>query len=97
MPLPHRSRREVSRRTVAGAVAAVNTIGDGDAVFLYPMCLSHFRGCLLCGINEFDGTGRTDVAALMTFLTAVAMFVAHDGLHEMEQVGGSAQDVVRTF
>ena len=76
-----------SRRAVAGAVAAADTIGQHHTVFLDPYGVTGMLHGLLFQRDRLDGTGRTDLTAPRTFGPTVAAFKRHDGLHEVHQVG----------
>ena len=52
---------------------------------------------LLFSRNGLDGTSGADLAATRAFGTAIAALKRHHGLHEMHQVGGRTQHVVRAI
>ena len=81
---------------VVGAVVAVDPFCDYHAVVFEPNGMSHVDGGLFFFADGFDGTSGADLAASDAFRTAVADFERHGGLHEMAQVGGWPQHVVRT-
>lgn len=69
--------------TMAGAVVAVDALGRGQTVFAHPYGVADLRARLLGFVYLDDGAGRTHFGAAGTLGTAVAVFVAHFGLHEV--------------
>ena len=84
-----------SRRAVAFAVAAADAIGQHHAVFFHPDGVADMDACLFFSCDGFDGSSRTHLAASRTFRTTIAAFKRHDRLHEVHQVGGGTQNIVR--
>ena len=85
-----------SRRAVTGAVAAADAVGEHHAVLLDPYGMTDMDAGLLFPCDGLDGTGRADLAATRAFGATVAALKRHRGLHEVHQVSGGTQDVVRT-
>ena len=77
------------------AVAAADAVGQYHAVLLDPNGMSDMDVGLFLTGNGLDGTSRADLAATCAFGAAVAALKRHDGLHEVHQVGGRTQDIVR--
>lgn len=85
-----------TRGAVAGAVAAADAVGEHHAVFLNPYGMTHMDTGLFLTCDGLDGTGRADLAASRAFRATVAALKRHRGLHEVHQVGGRTQNIVRT-
>ena len=85
-----------SCRAMAGAVAAAHAVGEHYAIVFNPYGMTHMDAGLLFPCDGLDGTGRADLAATCAFRTTVAALKRHRGLHEVHQVSGWTQDVVRT-
>ena len=83
-------------RAVSGTVAARYAIGEHNTVFLDPHRMTSMDGSLFFSRNGLDGSRRADLTALCTFRAAIASFKRHHGLHEVLQIRGGAQDIVRT-
>ena len=84
-----------SDRAVAGAVAAGNAVAFDDAQAAVDRRRTDVEGRLLLRGEGLDGTGGADLGALDAFGAAVAAFITHLRLHEMRQVHGRTQHVVR--
>ena len=84
-----------SSRAMACAVATTDVIGQHNAILLDPHGMTYMDASLFLSGNGLDGTGMADLAAAGAFGTAVAALKRHRGLHEVHQVGGGTQDVVR--
>ena len=69
-------------RTVAGAVAALHTVGQWDAVLLDPYGMAYLRGGLDLRRNGLDGPSGAHGGAAVALWPTVAALVAHGGLHE---------------
>ena len=85
-----------TRRAVAGTVAAADAVGEHHAVFLNPYGMTHMDTGLFLTCDGLDGTGGADLAATRAFGATVAALKRHRGLHEVRQVGGRTQNIVRT-
>ena len=85
-----------TRGAVTGAVAAADAVGQHHAVLLDPHGMADMDGRFFLTGNGLDGTSRTDLAAPCAFGATVATLKRHRGLHEVHQVGGRTQDIVRT-
>ena len=88
--------RDGSRRAVAGAIATTDTIAKHNAILLDPHGMTNMDGGLFLTGDGLDGTGRADLAAPCAFGATVVALKRHRGLHEVHQVSGGTQDVVRT-
>ena len=86
-----------SRRAMALAVAARNTVAQRNAVLLDPYGVADVNHRLFLTREVLDGAGRANMAALHAFGTAVAALKRHGGLHEVLQVGGGPKDIVRAL
>ena len=76
-------------------VAATDAVGQHHAVLLDPHGMTHMdAGFFLTGYG-LDGTGRADLAAACAFGATVTALKRHHGLHEVHQIGGGTQHVVR--
>lgn len=76
-----------THRTMTGTIAALDPIGQWDAVLLNPYGMAYLYGRLVSHCNGAYGPGRTDFTAFCTFRTTVATFVGHLGLHQREKSG----------
>ena len=70
-----------SRRTVAGTVAALDSVGQGYTIRFHPYGMANLYGRFVGGRDGAYGSGRADFAAFRTFRTAVTAFVGHFRLH----------------
>ena len=86
--------RDGSRGTVAGAVAAADTVGEDHTVLFDPHGMTDMLHGLFFPRDGLDGAGGADLATARAFGTAVTALKRHRGLHEMLQVGGGTQDIV---
>ena len=76
-------------------VAATDAVGEHYAIFLDPYGMTYMDvGFFLTGYG-LDGTGGADLAATGAFGATVTALKRHHRLHEVHQVGGGTQDVVR--
>ena len=85
-----------SRRAMAGTVAAAHAVGEHYAIVFNPYGMTHMDAGLFLTCDGLDGTSGTDLAATRTFRATIAALKRHRGLHEVHQVGGGTQDIVRT-
>ena len=58
--------------TMAGAIPALNAIGQWDAVFLDPYCMSNLSRGFVFMPDRLDGAGRTYLRTAGAFRTAVS-------------------------
>ena len=84
-----------SRRAMARTVTALHAVGQGDTVILYPYRMPDLDRRLLRQAYRTDGSCRADLAALRTFRTAIAPFIRHLRLHQLHQIAGRAQHLIR--
>ena len=84
-----------SSRAVAGTVAAADAFSGCYAILLNPHGMANMLHGFLFSRDGFDGTSRTDLAATCAFGTTVAALKRHDGLHEVLEICGGAQNIVR--
>lgn len=82
---------------VAGAVAAVLTVGGGNAQVGIDGRGSYLRDALCRGVDRADGSGRTDIGAARAFGQTIALGEYHPRLHETAWLKRRAQDAGRTF
>ena len=80
---------------VAFTVAATDTVSQHDAILFNPHGVASMDGCLFLSRDGFDGTSGAYLAAARTFGTAIAALKRHHGLHEVYQISGRTQYVVR--
>ena len=81
---------------MAFAVAAAYAIGQHNAILFHPNSMTYMDTCLFFPGNWLDGSSGANLAATGAFGTAVAALKRHHRLHEVLQVGGGTQDIVRT-
>ena len=84
------------RGTMAGAVAALHTVGQRNAVLPDPYGMTDAGGGFLLDGDRSDGSRRADLRTPRALRTAVASFVGHFGLHQLLQIGRRAQHAVGT-
>lgn len=84
------------RRTMAGTVTALDTVGQRDAIRFHPHGMTDLDGRFICFRYQCDGSCRTDLGAFCTLGAAVTTFVRHFRLHQSHQITGRTQDVIRT-
>ena len=78
------------RRTMAGTVAALDTVGDRHTVSLHPYGVADLDRRLILFRNRQDRTRRTYLGTFRTFGTAIAALVRHLRLHQGHQAAGRA-------
>ena len=83
-------------RTMALAVAALNTVGHRNTILMDRNGMTNLDGRLIRPCDQLDGAGRADFRALHTFRTAITALVRHFRLHEVLQLGGRTKHLVRT-
>ena len=71
-----------SCRTMPGAVAAIHTIGQRDAVLLYPYGVADLDGRFVCCRDFQDGPRRADLRTLRAFRAAITPFIGSFRLHQ---------------
>ena len=82
---------------VACTVAALNLVGDDNAVLLYPDGVSNLYAGFLFGCNGTDGSCGTNLGTTGTFRTAESSFVGHLRLHQGHEAGAGTKDLVGTL
>lgn len=85
------------RGTVAGAVAALDVVGEGYAVLLDPHGVAYLYRRLVGCRDRIDGSRGAHLRALHALGTAVAAFVRHGGLHERHEARRGTQHPVGTY
>ena len=66
--------------------AILGLVACGDAQEVCPHGSTNLGRCLLLQCDGLDGSGGAHLRAAVALGTAVATFIAHDGLHEGEQI-----------
>lgn len=85
-----------SCRTVLGAIAAVLSVGERNAVLFNPDGMPDLDGCLFFFSDRADCACWANVRATCAFWTAIALVVLHFWLQECLQLLGGAEHSVRT-
>ena len=88
------NHRDGLGRTVAGAVAARNPVGERYAVLPHPDGVADLDGRLVGYGDRLDRPGGTHLRALDAFGPAIAPFVGGFGLHEGHDARRGAQHAV---
>lgn len=84
-----------SRWAMSFAIAAADTVSQNHAVLFNPNSVANMDVRFFFSRDGLDGSSGADLTASCTFGTTVAALKRHDGLHEVHQVGGRTQNIVR--
>ncbi len=84
-----------SGRTMTGTVSTTYPVRIHNTILSHPHSMTYLNSRLLSQICQTDGTGRTHLGTLHTFGTAISTLVRHLGLHQMFQITGRTQYLIR--
>lgn len=79
------------------AVSAVDTLGNRQAVLLYPHGMANLNGRFLNAVKRPYGSSGAHARTARTLWAAIAALVRHDWLHQVHQPARGAEYMVGAF
>ena len=84
-------------RAMPSAVAAIDAIPQGEAVFRYHDGVPYLDALFFLPLYGLDSSCRTHIGAPRTFRPAIPAFVRHHRLHDGHQSGRGSEHLIRTL